>query len=136
MELNNRFCTVIGCMDGRIQLPVNHYLQKRFGAAFVDTITEAGPNLILAEQTSPFLLESILKRLSTSVNAHHSCGIAIVGHHDCAGNPSPPEIQAQHLRKAMAFLRQTYPTIEIIALWVDENWQVHEINEPPQQTDP
>lgn len=37
-------------MDGRVQLPVIKYLQDRFKVQYVDTITEPGPNLILAEQ--------------------------------------------------------------------------------------
>ncbi len=44
-----RFGTVINCMDGRVQLPVIAYLQKRFNVTYVDTITEAGPNLLLAQ---------------------------------------------------------------------------------------
>jgi len=46
-----RFCTVINCIDGRIQLPVIEYLKIRFNVEYVDTITEAGPNLILSENT-------------------------------------------------------------------------------------
>jgi hypothetical protein len=36
-------------MDGRVQLPVIDYLRKRFGVEHVDSVIEAGPNLILAE---------------------------------------------------------------------------------------
>ena len=44
------FCTVINCMYGRVQLPVNKYLQKRFNVEFVDTITEAGPVFIISDK--------------------------------------------------------------------------------------
>jgi hypothetical protein len=44
------FCTVINCMDGRVQLPVNKYLQKRFNVAYVDSITEAGPVRIISDE--------------------------------------------------------------------------------------
>ncbi len=121
------FCSVINCMDGRVQLPVIRYLQKRFGAEYVDSITEAGPNLILAEHKNGVSIQSILERLKISVEKHHSVGIAIVGHYDCAGNPAPEDRQIIHLRKAVQFLRQHYNDLEIIGLWVDENWDVREV---------
>lgn len=122
-----KFCTVVSCMDGRIQLPVNQYAREKFDAEYVDTITEAGVNKVIAEQSPATILESVLKKLSISVTAHHSCGIAVVGHHDCAGNPNPTEVQILHIRKAVEFLRQAYPQMEILGLWVDENWQVQEV---------
>ncbi|RMI03503.1 MAG: hypothetical protein D6681_09820 [Calditrichaeota bacterium] len=120
-----RFCTVINCMDGRVQLPVMEYLQRRFDALYVDSITEAGPNRILAEQQDA--VESILERLKISVNKHHSVGIAVVGHHDCAGNPAPKEQQEVHIRRAVRFLKERFEGIQVIGLWVDENWKVQEI---------
>jgi len=36
------FCTAINCMDGRTQLPVNEFMRRKLGVAYVDTITEAG----------------------------------------------------------------------------------------------
>lgn len=124
-----RFCTAINCMDGRVQLPVIIYLQKRFGAEYVDSITQAGPNLILAERKSPALVESILERLEISIENHNSVGVAIVGHHDCAGNPALQDDQVMHIQKAMQFLRQQYENMEIIGLWVDKDWEVHEVTE-------
>lgn len=44
------FCTVINCIDGRVQMPVNQYMQQRFKVKYVDTITEPGPNLILVRK--------------------------------------------------------------------------------------
>ncbi len=123
-----KFCTVINCMDGRIQLPVIEYLKNRFGAQYVDTITEPGPNLILAEQGNTPLLQSIMARLRISIEKHCSSGIAITGHHDCAGNPAPKDTQIEHIKKAVEFIRKQYPEIETIGLWVDENWNVNEVD--------
>ncbi len=53
MQPREGFCTVVGCMDGRIQLPVNHYVRERFGVTYVDTITEAGVNKVIAEPLKP-----------------------------------------------------------------------------------
>ncbi len=122
-----RFCTAINCMDGRVQLPVIVHLQKRFDVEYVDSITEAGPNRILAERRDPVLVRSILERVKISMENHGSVGVAIVGHYDCAGNPALRDEQIIHIQKAVRFLRQQYGDIEIIGLWVDKNWEVHEV---------
>lgn len=121
-----RFCTAINCMDGRVQLPVINYLCDRFEAAYVDSITEPGPNRILAMQDDPALVRSILARVGISIQKHSSAGIAVAGHRDCAGNTASREEQYMHLRDAVRFLRRRYPGIPIIGLWVDENLHVHE----------
>ena len=77
------FCTVLNCIDGRIQLPVIVYLRDRFNAEFVDAITEPGMSLVLAKQDNTVLVQSILAKLKISVEKHNSVGVAIVGHHDC-----------------------------------------------------
>ncbi len=122
------FCTAINCMDGRVQLPVIKYLQKRFNVDYVDSITEPGPNLILSKQTDSRIVESILNRLQISVQHHGSVGIAVAGHCDCAGNPATKEEQEIHTLEAIGYLKPKYSTIEIIGLWVDENWNVFELS--------
>ncbi len=114
-------------MDGRIQLPVISFLQERFNAEFVDTITEAGPNLILAEQKNQTQIQSIFERLKISINNHRSIGIAVVGHHDCAGNPAPKKKQINHLHQSVQLIQEQFKHIEVISVWVDENWNVQEI---------
>lgn len=121
------FCTVINCMDGRIQLPVISFLKKRFNAQYVDAITEPGPNLILGKRTDQNIVDSILRRVEISVHHHHSKGIAVVGHYDCAGNPAEKAEQILHLQDAISFLKGQYPEIKLIGLWVDEHWYVNEI---------
>jgi hypothetical protein len=116
-------------MDGRVQLPVIRYLLERFDVEYVDSITEAGPNLVLSERKNNVTVQSILERVNISVEKHHSVGIAVVGHHDCAGNPAPQENQIVHIQGAIRFLRQHYENVEIIGLWVDEHWEIHEVVE-------
>lgn len=122
-----KFCTAINCMDGRVQLPVIEYLQKKFKADYVDTITEAGPNLILSEGSRHRATANILERLKISIEKHESVGVAIVGHHDCAGNPAPYDEQVEQIKMAIRVLEYQFGDIEIIGLWVDENWAVSEI---------
>ena len=121
------FCTAVNCMDGRVQIPVIEFLRARFGTEYVDVITEPGPNRILAEQADSPQAASILARLDISVKKHASRGIAVVGHYDCAGNPSDQATQEQRTRSAVEGLRSRYAQAEVIGLWVDESWQVVEI---------
>lgn len=122
-----QFCTAINCIDGRIQLPIIKYLQTRFHAKYVDLITEPAPDLILARQADTDLVKSILRRTHISVSKHHSVGIAIIGHHDCAGNPVTMNEQILQIKESVNFIRQRYKELEIIGLWVDENGEVLEI---------
>jgi hypothetical protein len=114
-------------MDGRVQLPVINYLTARFKAGHIDSVTEAGPALYLAEKTDSEQTKSILRRTDISINNHKSTGIAVVAHHDCAGNPSDEQAQISQLLLAVNFLAGHYPNVEIIGLWVDSNWSVTEI---------
>lgn len=121
------FCTAINCMDGRVQLPVINYLMKRFDIEFVDSITEPGPVKILAEHSEPMLFTSILKRVSISIQKHRSRTIVVCAHADCAGNPVTDSTQQEQLRNAATILRKKYPDMEIISLWIDAHWTIHEL---------
>ena len=114
-------------MDGRVQLPVISYLQNRFGVQYVDAVTEAGPVGVLATRPSSENAMSIFRRVKISIRAHGSQGIAIVAHHDCAGNPVPASKQKQQLKICLNLLSTRYPRLEIIGLWVDENRTVFEL---------
>ena len=113
-----RFCTAINCMDGRVQLPVISFLKERYGVAYVDMITEPGPNRVLAEETPPELVDSIRKRIAISVEKHGSGVIAVVGHEDCAGNTAPRAEQEKHIGRALAWVGRQYPNVQRIGLWV------------------
>ena len=120
------FGTVINCMDGRTQLPVNEYLRKNYNLDYIDTITEPGPVKILADNQSS--VDSIINRVNISVDKHGSKLIAIVAHHDCAGNPLPREDQYKQMAKAVQTVHGWNLGVECIGLWVGDNWQVEMIN--------
>ena len=122
------FCTAINCMDGRTQLTVINYLQKRFKAIHVDMITEPGPNKILAEGADAAAVSSIQRRIDISINRHQTGGMAIVGHEDCGGNPVDKPVQITQLQAARKFLQETYPDLESIALWIDLTGNVEEVD--------
>ena len=120
------FFTVINCIDGRIQLPVIQYLQQKYNVEFIDSITEAGPNLILADNIDSSTIQSIYNKLDISFNNHKSKGLAIVGHYGCAGNSASKNKQIEHIQKAIKLIQNKYNEKEIIGLWVDHNFEVHE----------
>ncbi len=122
-----KFCTAVNCMDGRVQLPVIQYLKNKFKADYVDMITEAGPNKILSEQSDPGLIGSIYNRLTISVEKHDSIKIAVVGHHECAGNPKGKDDQRRDTEKAVELIRNKFVNVEVIGLWVDENLNVEKM---------
>jgi len=115
------FCTAINCMDGRVQLPTITFLKKHFGIEHVDCITEAGPVCIFARTTDLTILNSIFTRVDISVKQHGSGGIAICAHPDCAGNPVDDDVQKAQLKRSVIFLKEAYPNVDVIGLWIDDN---------------
>ncbi len=120
----NIFCTSIHCMDGRIQEPIIKFLKEHCNVKYIDAITELGPCKILAENNNKGLINSIIKRVEISIQKHKSQLIAISGHHDCAGNPGDKETQKDQIKKSIKHCESLYPDIEMIGLWVDDEWKV------------
>ena len=123
------FGTVVNCMDGRVQTQVNRYLRDLWGVEWVDTITEPGPDRILGEGEPRHLLGSILDRVAISVEKHGSRHIALVAHHDCAGNPCDPATHLELVHRGLRLLEHHFPGTTVLGLWVGPDWTVQEI--PP-----
>ena len=121
------FCTSIHCMDGRIQEPIIQYLKENYNISYVDTITEPGPNKILTEHKDKNLVISILSRVNISIEKHKSRLIVVSGHYDCAGNPVDEELQKKQTRTSIQYLKNNFPDVKLIGLWIDKNWQVIKI---------
>ena len=120
------FATAICCMDGRIQLPVLEYLSARFGVQYIDNITDAGPVGLAPTAADSPAVKSIFQLVELSMRVHASKGLAVVAHHDCAGNPVPGSVQMEQLQSWTKILAEHFPGIQIIGLWLDEDLQVHE----------
>ncbi len=58
---------------------------------------------------------------------HNSKLIAIVGHHDCAGNPVEKETQLKQILSAIKTVKSWNFEVQIIGLWVDERWEVNDL---------
>ncbi|MBN1898392.1 MAG: hypothetical protein JW827_06415 [Spirochaetes bacterium] len=123
----DKFVTAVNCMDGRAQLPVINYLKEYFHAGYIDMITEPGPNKILADKSDTILIDSIKKRIEISIDKHGSNLVALVGHCDCAGNPSPKENQIRHIKSGVVMIKKWFQNIHVIGLWVDENWNAQRV---------
>ena len=123
--MNNKFGTAINCMDGRVQKPVIDYIKKKYKVKFVDMVTEPGPNKILAENINKNAIKSIKKRVKISVLKHFSEVVVIVGHYDCAGNPTTIKQQKEHLSLAVKNVKKWKLPVKIItAIWVNKQLKV------------
>ncbi|MFO8052691.1 MAG: carbonic anhydrase [Candidatus Omnitrophota bacterium] len=121
-----KFATSIHCMDGRIQEPIIQYLKNNYKVIYVDTITEPGPCKIIADNSDKATINSIIKRTNISVNKHHSKLIAISSHYDCAGNPSSKKRKKTQIKASVEFIKKSYPQIEVIGLWINNQWKVNQ----------
>jgi hypothetical protein len=122
-----KFGTVINCIDGRVQYPVLDYLKNNYDVEFFDAANEAGPLKILNDRTDKCRLFSLKEQIRVSVEEHGSKFIAVVGHHDCAGNPAERKIQEQQIEEALRYLRKAYgEEIMYVGLYVNDRWEVEE----------
>ncbi len=112
------FCTVINCMDGRVQQRVAEHLQSKFRVQYVDVVTETGPAGLLADEPDSLRAQAVYRCVEVSMKAHDSKGLALVAHEDCAGNPKSDESQVRQLRVALSTLRRRFPRLEAVGLWV------------------
>lgn len=87
MQASETFFTSVGCMDGRVQEVVAGFGRQKFGAKYPDTITEAGLVGLLSEDSiDERLINSLKKKLLISLEKHHSKGIIVHGHQECAAS--------------------------------------------------
>lgn len=112
-------------MDGRPQRKVADYLSTSFGVRHLDTITTAGLVRHLAETTDQ--TETLLGNVDISLDKHGSHQIAVVAHHDCAGNPVSDRTQKQQIAAAIDRLEELYPHSEVVGLWLNEQWIVERV---------
>jgi hypothetical protein len=127
VEHAGAFATAINCMDGRVQLPVIDWMKQEYGVDYVDCVTEPGPIKILSENEDAAAVASIKRRLDISARVHGSCGISVVAHHDCGGNPVDRDTQMVQLASATERVRGWGYDLPIVGLWVDEHWTVHPV---------
>jgi hypothetical protein len=131
-QANETFFTTVGCMDGRVQEPVARFGREKFGAQYPDTITEAGlVGRLSKDVVDPVLKEKIRKKIvDVSMGKHHSRGIIVHGHQECAGNPVEDAKHLDDIRRSTDFVKQLVGDIPVIGVWVkrgENGWVTEEI---------
>lgn len=134
-QSNETFATAVGCMDGRIEIPIEEYAIKKFGVVYVDNITEAGLVGVLASGKMNKIVESSLEnKLAISIGNHHAKGIVVHGHQECAGNPVDDEMHKKHIVKSVAMIRSLIEgAIPVVGVFVvrssksPHGWEVEEV---------
>jgi hypothetical protein len=115
----NRFGTVINCIDGRVQDSVARWLKMNYQLDYIDTITEPGPDKILAEGDEG-VTAGLRRKAEISVQVHKSGLVALAGHYDCAGNPVAKEVHLDQIKRGLEKIRLWQLPVTVIGLWVDE----------------
>ena len=113
--------TCLNCMDGRVQLPVLTWIKANYPVDFVDVITEAGMDGVLAGQED---ISEVLRSIKVSVTLNKSTRIFVVGHYDCRGNPVDEAFHHQQILDAVERLKPLWSAQTIIGIWVNNQWQV------------
>ncbi|UCD30576.1 MAG: hypothetical protein JSV03_08955, partial [Planctomycetota bacterium] len=62
----------------------------------------------------------IQHKVAISINKHNSRVIAIVGHHNCAGNPVDQETHLQQIKDCCANIKTWELTIRTLGVWLNE----------------
>ena len=130
-EANEIFFTVVGCMDGRVQSPVVEFGRAKFGADYPDTITEAGIVGLISNNPDSAFVENLKLKLIISIEKHHSKGIVVDGHQECAGNPVSDEKHKEDVIKSVEFVRSLtedkVPGTGIFGVRRNNTWKAEEI---------
>ncbi|MBI3984471.1 MAG: hypothetical protein HY344_00820 [Candidatus Levybacteria bacterium] len=129
-DISDTFFTSIGCMDGRIQSAVASFGKTRFGAKYPDTITEAGMVGILSHKPSKAILNGVKNKILISVKHHHSKGIVVHGHEQCAGNPVSDDQQIKDIIEAARVLKELEPGVDIVPVFIarkNNTWKIQEL---------
>jgi carbonic anhydrase len=113
--------TCLNCMDGRVQLPVINWIRENYKIDYVDTITEAGMDGVIANER---YIGEILRSIEVSFNINKSTHLFIVGHHDCRGNPVDERTHRREIKEAVERIQTYWPDRKIDGLWVNQNWKV------------
>lgn len=130
-HLGESFFTVVGCMDGRVQEVMARFGKEKFRAKFADTITEAGIVGLISNNPSSEFIENLKSKLLVSIEKHHSKGVLVDGHQECAGNPVSDEEHRQDIKTSVEFIKKLIdnkvPVIGVFVVRQGDDWIVKEV---------
>ncbi|HCX64759.1 MAG TPA: hypothetical protein DHN33_06070 [Eubacteriaceae bacterium] len=121
--MKKMFVTALNCMDGRVQEPLIDWAKQYLQASYVDMITEPGVDRFFCrkDQLEP---GTIFEKITISTEQHGSDSVIVAGHHDCAGHPVSDEQHRQDVHHSIQNLKERFPDIRWIGLFIDSNWEV------------
>ena len=117
----NKFCTSISCIDGRIQLPIIHWLKEKYNVSYVDTITNYAVDKLFSNKNS---IQEIKDNVLLSISTHGSKLIVISGHYDCIENPVSKKEHMIQIKNATSIIQSWDMKAEVIGVWVNEDWEL------------
>lgn len=130
-QADETFFTAVGCMDGRVQEVMARFGWEKFGAEYPDTITEAGIVGLISKNPEPTFVENLKLKLLVSIDKHHSKGILVDGHQECAGNPVSDEKHKQDVKTSIEFIRKLIdarvPVTGIFVGRTENGWKAEEV---------
>jgi hypothetical protein len=124
IDMEKRFGTVLNCIDGRTQIPIIKWMKENADLDYVDLITEPGMDKVLSQGFYSDIYR-IKNNVMTSISAHDSHIVAVVGHYDCAANPVNDCKHFQDIFVSVCRIKTWGLPVKVIGLWVDEHWKVH-----------
>lgn len=127
MMFDFRFGTAINCIDGRTQEVVINHMKKEYGIDGVDMVTYPGVDGIFSKGDHSEAVALIRRAVSISVEKHGSRIIAIVGHHDCAGNPGNKELHYVHIGKAIHEVSSWNFPAKVVGLYVNDKREIEAV---------
>lgn len=130
-QVGETFFTVVGCMDGRVQHVMGVLGQEKFDCDYPDTITEAGIVGIIANNPTQEFLDDLKFKLLVSVDKHHSKGILVDGHQECAGNPVDDSKHIEDIKKSVEVIKGLIENkVSVTGVFVkrsSEGWEAEEL---------
>jgi carbonic anhydrase-like protein len=123
-----RFGTAINCIDGRTQEVVIDRMKQDFNIDGVDMVTFPGVDGIFSKEQRPEeMIKHMRSAVSISIEKHGSHVIAVVGHHDCAGNPGDKEHHYVHIRSAMHEVSSWNFPAQVVGFYVNEKREIEQV---------
>ena len=122
-----KFGTAINCIDGRTQEVVIDHMKQNYSVDGVDMVTFPGADGLFSNEKYSGEIALIRRAVSISIEKHGSRIIAVVGHHDCAGNPGDREHHFMHIRKAMHEVSSWNFNAQVIGLYVNDKRAIEEV---------
>lgn len=130
-QQDETFFTVVGCMDGRVQHIMEVLGQEKFDADYPDTITEAGIVGVIANNPTQDFLDRLKFKLLVSVDKHHSKGILVDGHQECAGNPVDDQKHIEDIKKSVEIIKSLIdnkvPVSGVFVKRMENGWAAEEL---------